>query len=178
MEGAVENGSPGVVATPYKNRNRGYQQLRVWQDAVEFYREICRVFRPWPHDLKRVVSHQIASADSIHRNLAEGYCRRSIHEYIQHLYIALGSLGESVSSLMAYRHAGQLSPDEFEPCNRLAFKLENELLRLIASLEVKRERGEWIDHLATGNCATGFPRRSHPPPLHHPTPSASSEANP
>ena len=43
----------------------------------------------------------IASADSVHRNIAEGYCRRSIREYIYHLYIALASLGESVSGYNA-----------------------------------------------------------------------------
>jgi hypothetical protein len=29
----------------------------------------------------------------------------------------------------------------------LAFKLENGLLKLIESLEEKRERGRWIDHV-------------------------------
>jgi hypothetical protein len=29
----------------------------------------------------------------------------------------------------------------------LAYKLENGLLKLVESLEEKRERGEWIDHL-------------------------------
>jgi hypothetical protein len=26
-----------------KNRNRGYQQLRVWKDAIEYYAETCRL---------------------------------------------------------------------------------------------------------------------------------------
>ena len=59
-------------------------------------------------ELRRVASQQIASGDSVHRNIAEGYCRRSIHEYLKFLYIALGSLGESVSGLYACREAGQV----------------------------------------------------------------------
>ncbi len=105
-----------------KNKNRGYQKLRVWSDAI-------------------------ASSDSVHRNIAEGYCRRSINEYLYFLNIALGSLGETVSGLRAYREAKQISESEFEKLDSLAYKLENGLLKLVESLEQKRERGEWIDHL-------------------------------
>ena len=79
-----------------KNKNRGYQQLRVWQDAITLYVETCRLFKSWPFEMKRVAGQAIASADSIHRKIAEGYCRRSIREYIQHLYIALSSLSDFV----------------------------------------------------------------------------------
>ena len=100
-----------------------------------------------PYELKRVASQQIASSDSVHRNIAEGYCRRSIHEYLKFLYIALGSLGESVSGLYAYKDANQISPEDFEMLDALAFKLENGLLKLVQTLEEKRELGEWTDHL-------------------------------
>lgn len=89
----------------------------------------------------------IASTDSVHRNIAEGYCRRSIREYLNFLNIAIASLGESVSGLQAYRTANQLSEDDFEKLDALAYRLENGLIKLIASLEKKRESGEWIDHL-------------------------------
>jgi len=130
-----------------KNKNRGYQQLRVWNDAIDYYAETCRVFRGFPYELNRVARQAIASSDSVHRNIAEGYCRRSIHEYLNFLNIALGSLGESVSGLHAYRKAGHLGEEDFEKLDSLAYKLENGLLRLVESLERKREQGDWIDHL-------------------------------
>ena len=80
-----------------KNKNRGYQQLRVWKDAIRLYAETCRLLAAWPFEMKRIACQAMASADSIHRTIAEGYCRRSIREYIHYLYTALGSLGESVS---------------------------------------------------------------------------------
>ena len=130
-----------------KNKNRGYQKLRVWNDAIEYYKQTFRVFRKFPYELKRVAGQAIASSDSVHRNIAERYCRRSIHEYLNFLNIALGSLGESVSGLFACRASGQIPDDEFENLDSLAYKLENGLLKLIESLERKRAAGDWIDHL-------------------------------
>ena len=131
----------------YKNKNRGYQKLRVWNDAIDYYVTTYDIFRTFPFELKRVASQAIASSDSVHRNTAEGYCRRSIREYLNFLNIALGSLGESVSGIHAYRKAQQISEEDFQKLDRLAYKLENGLLRLVESLEQKRERGEWTDHL-------------------------------
>ena len=130
-----------------KNKNRGYQKLRVWNDAIAYYVLTYQIFRRFPYELKRVTSQAIASSDSVHRNIAEGYCRRSIKEYLNFLNIALGSLGESVSGLRAYREAEQITETEFERLDSLAYKLENGLLKLVESLEQKRERGDWIDHL-------------------------------
>lgn len=135
------------MTTLRRNKNRGYQQLRVWEDAIEYYSSTCRAFRKLPYELKRVASQAIASADSVHRNIAEGYCRRSIREYIQFLYIALASLGESVSGLNAYLTSEQITAEEFEALDALAYKLENGLLKLVESLERKQTTGEWIDHL-------------------------------
>src|SRR2546426_5815086 len=126
------------METNYRNKNRGFQQLRVWQDAIDHYVLTCRVFRKFPYELKRVASQAIASADSVHRNIAEGYCRRSLREYIQFLYFSLSSLGESVSGLIAYRKAEQISETDFNDLNGLAFKLENGLLKLVVSLEQKQ----------------------------------------
>ena len=135
------------METNYRNKNRGYQQLRVWQDAIDFYVLTCRVFRQFPYELKRVVSQAIASSDSVHHNIAEGYCRRSLREYLYHLNVSLGSLGESVSGLHAYRQAEQLTETDFNSLDALAFKLENGLLKLVESLERKQEAGDWIDSL-------------------------------
>ena len=131
----------------FKNKNRGYQQLRVWQDSIEFYRLTSQVFRKMPYELRRVSSQAISASDSVHRNIAEGYCRKSIREYLNFLNIALGSLGENVSGLHAYREAGQITDEEFAALNNLAFKLENELLKLVASLERKKLDGHWVDSL-------------------------------
>ena len=130
-----------------KNKNRGYQKLRVWNDAIEFYAQTVVVFRKFPYGLKRVSSQAIASSDSVHRNIAEGYSRRSIKEYLNFLNIALASLAESVSGLQAYRKSQQITEGEFQQLDSIAYRLENGLLKLVETLEYKRERGEWTDNL-------------------------------
>jgi hypothetical protein len=37
-----------------RNRNRGYQRMRVWEDAITLYVETSRRFKPPAFELKRV----------------------------------------------------------------------------------------------------------------------------
>jgi four helix bundle protein len=116
----MEQRSSGVMEeTQYRNKNRGYQRFRVWNDAIELHVESCRVFRNFPHELKRVASQAMACAGSIQCNIGQGYCRRSIREYLNFLNISPGSQGESVSGLHAYRKAEQISEMNFEALNNL-----------------------------------------------------------
>ena len=155
-----------------RNRNRGYQELRVWDDAITFYGVCCGVFRRFPSDLRRVASQAIASSDSVHRNIAEGYCRRSLNEYLLFLNYALASLGESVSGLAAYRLAEQISEEDFENLDSLAYKLENGLLNLVASLERKRTVKTWNDDamVRESNALYSAAAPSAPSPQHPITP--------
>ncbi|MEQ1852832.1 MAG: four helix bundle protein [Chthoniobacteraceae bacterium] len=130
-----------------RNKNRGYQQLLVWQDAIELYGQAFRAVRGWPFEQKKLAAQSIASSDSVHRNIAEGYCRRTVREYLQHLNVALGSLGETLSGFIAYSRNGQISPAEFEQLDTLIFRLENRLLKLVEALERKRDAGDWTETL-------------------------------
>ncbi len=139
----MEEEGTRLATTRRRNTNRGYMQLTVWQDAMTYYQLTCSVFLPLPYRMNRVVSQQVGCVDSVHRNIAEGYCRRSIREYMQFLRIALGSAGESVSGLHAYHQANQICEQAFEQLDALAYKIENGLKRLIESLERKRDNGSW-----------------------------------
>jgi len=66
-------------------------------------------------------------------------------------------LGESVSGLCSYRRAKQISEEQFEKLDAIAYKLENGLLKLVESLERKRDQGDWVDSLVVkeSNAAYG-----------------------
>jgi len=129
-----------------KNINRGFKKLRVWQDAVSLYILACRVFANFPFELKKVAANSIDAAHSISRNISEGYCRKSLKEYLNFLNIALGSCGEFHSCYDSCRQAGQINKAEFEEIGKVHYKVENELLRLIASLQKKAKEGDWADN--------------------------------
>jgi len=119
----------------------------VWQDSISLFALILKDFKGFSFEFKKIASQQMAAADSIHRNIAEGYCRRSIREYVQFLYVALASLGETVSGLFASKAGNLISQEQFERLDSLCYKLENELIRLIKSLEQKKRKGDWVDHM-------------------------------
>lgn len=69
--------------------NRGYMKLEVWQNAIELYKVVWRTVNDANIEFK--LRAQISdAAQPVSANIAEGYSRRSINEYIQHLYVALG----------------------------------------------------------------------------------------
>jgi four helix bundle protein len=129
-----------------KNINRGFKKLRVWQDAVSLYILACRVFVNFPFELKKVAANSIDAAHSISRNISEGYCRRSLKEYLNYLNIALGSCGEFHSCYESFKQADQITDDEYERLDKLHYKVENELLKLIESLQTKQKDAVWEDN--------------------------------
>jgi len=131
------------MKTERKNINRGFKKLLVWQDAVSLYVLAFEIFGKFPFELKKIAANIIDASHSISRNIAEGYCRRSLKEYLNHLNIALGSCGEFHSCYESCMEAKQISKEEYEKLDGLHFRVENQLLRLIESLQKKQKDGQW-----------------------------------
>lgn len=132
-----------------KNINRGFRKLRVWQDSLALYVLACKIFSNFPFEIKKVASNSIDAAHSISRNIAEGYCRRSLKEYLNHLNIALGSCGEFHSCYVSCHRADQIADDKIQQLDELHYKVENQLIKLIESLQKKQEDQQWEDNFQT-----------------------------
>ncbi len=125
-----------------KNLNRGFRKLRVWREAIDLY-----VFEKGILDKIRGISFKIkdqvlASGFSISSNLAEGYCRRSIKEYIQFINIALGSAGENYSQMFALLKTEEISKDRFDEFDERHYSVETKLINLAKSLARKMKTGQ------------------------------------
>jgi len=127
------------------NINRGFKKLRVWNDAISLYVEACNTLSKFPSHLRRVAANSIDAAHSISRNIAEGYCRRSVKEYLNYLNIALGSCGEFHSCWESFKMAGQITEEDYQKVEDIHFRVENGLLKLIKSLQRKQMDGNWQD---------------------------------
>src|SRR5207245_8172241 len=106
---------------------------------------------------------------SVSSNIAEGYGRRSINEYIQFLYTALASLGESLTRAIGLNRTKQIADARLEKFDLLHYEVENRLLRLIEKLEGKRDDGDWISRIAEDPeeyATEPLLHHSSPPTLH------------
>lgn len=128
-----------------KNVNRGFKKLRVWQDAISLYVLASKIFSKFPFEFKKVAANCIDAAHTISRNISEGHCRRSLKEYLNYLNFALGSIGEFHSCYESFRKAGQITDEEHEQLDKLHYKVENALLKLIGSLQKKQKEKDWED---------------------------------
>jgi four helix bundle protein len=128
-----------------RNINRGFKRLRVWNDAISLYVEACTTLSKFPIYLRKVASNALDAAHSISRNIAEGYCRRSVKEYLNYLNYALGSCGEFHSCWESFRIAKQITEEECQKVEDIHFKVENGLIKLIKSLNKKQMDGKWED---------------------------------
>ena len=78
-----------------------YQDLEVWKKSIDFVEQIYRLVKQLPKEETYALSDQMRrAAVSIPSNIAEGANRKTTKEYIQFLYIALGSTAELETQLI------------------------------------------------------------------------------
>ncbi len=125
-----------------KNLNRGFRKLVVWREAIELYvfvKQALDELKGLPFKIRDQV---LDSVFSISSNISEGYCRRSIKEYIQFINIALGSTGENYSQFYALLRSKEISKDIFDEYDKRHYSLENKLINLAKSLSKKLKGGD------------------------------------
>lgn len=136
--------------TKFRNKNRGYMKLDVWEKSIQLLKTINKIIHGKSLPFK--ISAQILdSTQSVSSNIAEGYCRRHLNEYIQFCYIALASLGETLTRSIGLREMGALTNDELETIDKLHYEVENKLLSLVKALEQKRDNKSWNDRISDTN---------------------------
>ena len=127
-----------------KNLNRGFRKLRVWREAIDLYAFEKKALAQIKGISFKIRDQILDSGFSISSNLAEGYCRRSIKEYIQFVNIALGSAGENYSQMYALLKSEEISQGMFDEFDERHYSVENKLINLAKSLSKKtRNDQDW-----------------------------------
>ena len=91
----------------------GYENLDVWKKSIELVTDVYRLVKLLPREETYALSDQIRrSAVSVPSNIAEGSSRNSKKEFVQFLYISLGSLCELETQLLIAKNVGYISNTE------------------------------------------------------------------
>lgn len=127
-----------------KNINRGYRELNVWKEAVELFYFVREKLKTLDNLSFKINAQVEDSIFSVHSNIAEGYCRRSIKENIQYLAISLSSLGENYSQIFTLTNSNDIDIDWFKEYDKKHYSLENKLIKLNQSYISKmKSKEEW-----------------------------------
>jgi len=126
-----------------KNINRGFRKLEVWKEAIELYVLVTKKIRTLDLVPFKVRAQIEDSIFSVHSNIAEGYGRRSLKEYIQFINISLSSLAENYSQIFALHAIGDIERKWFDEYDKQQYSLENKLIQLNKTTIAKLDKNDW-----------------------------------
>ena len=121
----------------------GYKNLLAWQAADELAARVHDIVTQFGSRYFRLSSQMLSSSCSVKSNIAEGYCRNAIGDYIRFCEIARGSLGELGSQIQDCERWRLIKGQELEELLQLFSDTTYFLEPLIKSLRKKRQEGTW-----------------------------------
>jgi four helix bundle protein len=113
-----------------------YRDLNVWQNAMNLVEDVYKITANFPKEEKYGLISQIRRCSvSIPSNISEGFMRKSTKEYIQFIYISLGSLGELDTQMeIAVRLKFMESQKDF---NEKLLLIRKQLYGMVKSLKTR-----------------------------------------
>ena len=121
--------------------SHSYRDLEAWQVGMTVVQRLYTVTSRFPGEERFGLTAQLRrAAVSMPSNVAEGWARRSIRTYANHVSIALGSHAEVETCLEIARRLGFLEQQEFDELMPTLNSTGRLLSALYRSLEA-RSRG-------------------------------------
>lgn len=112
-----------------------FKELKVWQKAILFSKEIYVVTKSFPDSEKFGITSQLQrSAVSVAANIAEGAGRGYQKDFSRFLSIAIGSSYEAETLLVISQEVGYLSKEDFERLSSLNVEIQKMTVKLIDTL--------------------------------------------
>ena len=139
-------GYKGAATRTYK-KLYGYKNLLAWQAADDLATCVHNLVVPFKPRYFDLANQMLSSATSVKANIAEGYCRNSLGDYIRFSEVARGSLGELGSQIQDCERWKLITGSELEQLLQLYSDTTWLLEKLIKSLRAKRQDGTWDRNL-------------------------------
>jgi four helix bundle protein len=122
------------------NKIKTHKDLDVWKESMTLAKETYKLTGNFPREeIFGLTSQMRRAAMSIPSNIAEGAARNSNKEFIQFLYVSLGSLAELEAQLLL---SEELGFPKNEQLDGKVEKIRKMLLGLIKYLRGKTVKGE------------------------------------
>lgn len=122
---------------------RGLRDLRTYQLAKQLAHLIYEVASSFPNSEFRMIGQMRGAAASVFANIAEGYGRSAVGDYIRFCEIARGSLTELGSYIEFCQERKMFKPEDETRSLELYNHTWNTLGALIRSLKEKKLNGSW-----------------------------------
>ncbi len=122
-----------------------FEDLNIWKAARCFNQDIFKItsYELFSKDYR--FRDQIrASAGSVMDNIAEGFERGGNKEFIQFLYIAKGSSGETRSQLYRAFDCQYISQNEFNDLCQKVIEISQSISAFISYLKIQKSKGSSI----------------------------------
>jgi len=119
-----------------KKAKFSFEDLEVWQKAVEFANRVIQLAEKIQTDRKhfRLIEQLEAASTSVALNIAEGKGRYSRKEFVQFLYIARGSLYETITLLIIFRKNKWIDDNQLEELKAFGDEIGKMLSSLINAI--------------------------------------------
>jgi len=118
-----------------------HYDLNVWNDSIILVKDVYKISVKFPKEEIYGLTSQIKRATiSIPSNISEGASRQSNKEFIQFLYIALGSASEVETQLIIAKELNFIDSKDLDYLLKSLEKIKKMLNGLIKSLKVKNEK--------------------------------------
>ena len=114
-----------------------FEDLKVWQKAVDFAELVIKAIDLFetPRKHYRLIEQLEAASTSPSMNIAEGKGRFSRKEFIHYLYIARGSVFETITLLVIIQRMGWITDDTFGQIKAMGEEITKMLNSLIKSVK-------------------------------------------
>jgi four helix bundle protein len=132
----------------------GYRNLIAWQAADDLAALVHELVVHFTSRYWKLADQMLGSASSVKANVAEGYCRNALGDYIRFCEIARGSLGELGSQIQDCERWGLVKGSALERLVRLYGDTTFFLEQLIKGLRAKRQEGTWDRNLGVKELST------------------------